>query len=66
MPFPRRLLNDNENMVLDLHPHWWFFGPSAVSLAGWYITAVAVPVVVFGILWSGLYDFAQMAGTFAS
>ena len=40
--------------------------PSAVSLAGWYITAVAVPVVVFGILWSGLYDFAQMAGTFAS
>lgn len=33
MPFPRRLLNDNENMVLDLHPHWWFFGPSAVRLA---------------------------------
>lgn len=32
MPFPRRLLNDNENMVLDLHPHWWFFGSSAISL----------------------------------
>jgi NADH-quinone oxidoreductase subunit N len=40
--------------------------PSAISLAGWYITAVAVPVVVFGILWSGLYDFASLAGTFAS
>jgi uncharacterized membrane protein YdbT with pleckstrin-like domain len=34
MPFPRRLLNDNENMVLDLHPHWWFFGPSAMWLGG--------------------------------
>ena len=27
MPFPRRLLNDNEEIVLDLHPHWWFFAP---------------------------------------
>ncbi len=41
MPFPRRLLNDNENMVLDLHPHWWFFGPSAISLG----------VSMVGVLW---------------
>ena len=26
MPFPRRLLNDHETLVLDLHPHWWFYG----------------------------------------
>lgn len=25
MPFPRKLLNDGEDVVLDLHPHWWFF-----------------------------------------
>ncbi len=41
MPFPRRLLNDNENMVLDLHPHWWFFGPSAIALA----------VAMVGVFW---------------
>jgi len=32
MPFPRRLLNDYESLVLDLHPHWWFYGPQALWL----------------------------------
>ena len=31
MPFPRKQLNDNENIVLDIHPHWWFYGPQAIS-----------------------------------
>ena len=50
MPFPRRLLNDNENMVLDLHPHWWFFGPSAVSLAVAMIAVMWVRSLVSGWL----------------
>lgn len=25
MPFPRRLLNEGEEISLDLRPHWWFF-----------------------------------------
>jgi uncharacterized membrane protein YdbT with pleckstrin-like domain len=25
MPFPRRLLNDGEDVSLDLRPHWWYF-----------------------------------------
>ena len=30
MPFPRKLLNDNEEVILDLRPHWWFLsGPVA-------------------------------------
>ena len=30
MPFPRKLLNDNEDVILDLRPHWWFLsGPIA-------------------------------------
>ena len=37
-----------------------------MSLAGGLIAALAVPVVLFGILWSGLYGFAQLAGSFAS
>jgi uncharacterized membrane protein YdbT with pleckstrin-like domain len=26
MPYPRRLLNQGEEVHLDLRPHWWFFG----------------------------------------
>lgn len=31
MSFPRRLLNDNESIILDIHPHWWYYGPQAIS-----------------------------------
>jgi len=37
-----------------------------VSVPGAVITALAVPVVVLGIFWSGLYAAAQLAGAFAS
>lgn len=34
MPLPRKLLNDGEDIVLDLHPHWWaLFKPLAALLA---------------------------------
>ncbi len=40
MPFPRRLLNDYETVVLDLHPHWWYFGSSGASvLAAMFVTS---------------------------
>lgn len=39
---------------------------SLVSLPGAVVTALVVPVVVLGIFWSGLYAYAQLAGTFAS
>jgi uncharacterized membrane protein YdbT with pleckstrin-like domain len=32
VPFPRKLLNDGEEVVLDLHPHWWFFAPHIAAL----------------------------------
>jgi len=25
MPYPKNLINDNENVALDLRPHWWYF-----------------------------------------
>jgi NADH-quinone oxidoreductase subunit N len=37
-----------------------------VSLPGAVVTALAVPVLVLGIFWSGLYAAAQLAGAFAS
>ena len=37
-----------------------------VSLPGAVVTALALPVLVLGIFWSGLYAAAQLAGAFAS
>lgn len=42
MPYPRKLLNPGEEMVLDLHPHWWYFAKQAGSLAGAVVLAVVV------------------------
>ena len=44
MPYPRRLLNEGEEIALDLRPHWWFFGKhiivgAAVIIVGALVTA---------------------------
>ena len=41
MPFPTHLLTDDEDLVLDLRPHWWYLAPSAA------LTAV---VVIIGLV----------------
>ena len=33
MPFPKQLLTDDEDLVLDLRPHWWFLAPAGALLA---------------------------------
>jgi uncharacterized membrane protein YdbT with pleckstrin-like domain len=32
MPYPARLLNDDETIVADFHPHWIFFAEAVVAL----------------------------------
>ena len=49
MPFPRRLLNDNETVVLDLRPHWWVLVRSGTLLALALALAIVVSVVVPGV-----------------
>jgi uncharacterized membrane protein YdbT with pleckstrin-like domain len=51
--FPRRLLNDEEHIALDLHPHWWFFaGPLAALVAsillGVVVLAADAPEILKG------------------
>jgi uncharacterized membrane protein YdbT with pleckstrin-like domain len=59
MTFPAKLLNEGEEVVLDLHPHWWFLvGPVAavvVVLVGTIVAAAlkaptAVVYVAAGLL----------------
>jgi uncharacterized membrane protein YdbT with pleckstrin-like domain len=49
VPFPRRLLNENEVVILDLRPHWWVLVGSAVLLAISLGLAVAVSIAVSGV-----------------
>jgi NADH-quinone oxidoreductase subunit N len=53
-------------MTFDPPPEDRIATPSTVWLPGALITALVVPVVVLGVFWSGLYAYAQLAGTFAS
>jgi membrane protein YdbS with pleckstrin-like domain len=34
VPFPPELLTDDEQIVLDLRPHWWNIAPASAYLAG--------------------------------
>lgn len=43
--FDKKLLNENEEVLLDLRPHWWFITPSAVTLLATVIIAVAAVVL---------------------
>ena len=50
MPFSTKLLNEDEDIVLDLHPHWEFFlKPGAALLA-----SVAVGIFMLSNKWEGL------------
>jgi uncharacterized membrane protein YdbT with pleckstrin-like domain len=49
MPFPRKFLNDEEDILLDLHPHFWFLvGPVA-----------ALAVVIAGSVAAGVLTESQ-------
>jgi uncharacterized membrane protein YdbT with pleckstrin-like domain len=41
MPFPRKLLNDDETIAVDLHPHWFHFA--------WPVTVLVVGLVFGGL-----------------
>ena len=62
MSFPRKLLNDGEDVILDLRPHWWFLtGPvvATIALLGAtvalrnveYVNLAALGLLVLSVLW---------------
>jgi uncharacterized membrane protein YdbT with pleckstrin-like domain len=55
VPFPRKMLNEDEDIVLDLHPHWWFLvGPIAATLAASAIAIVLARIEVDYVWLAGL------------
>jgi uncharacterized membrane protein YdbT with pleckstrin-like domain len=77
VPFARKLLNEDVEIVLDLHPHWIFLAKPALALAGavvvglldltydghsWYTDFPAGILVLVALLWFGL-TYAKWATT---
>lgn len=50
MAFSRKLLNDDEELVLDLNPHWWFMAKQTVVLA----VSIVVGILVLAYVDSGI------------
>lgn len=54
MAFSRRSLNPDEELILDLHPHWWHFVASISGLVA------SVVIAVFLTKWSGNADWSWL------
>lgn len=53
MAFPRKLLNETEEIVLDLNPHWWFMAKQTAALA----LSLVFGVLVLALDWP---DFSKI------
>jgi uncharacterized membrane protein YdbT with pleckstrin-like domain len=42
MPYPRHLINQGEEVVLDLKPHWWYFAQQIGAGAALFVVLVLV------------------------
>jgi len=42
VPYPKKLLNPDETVALDMHPHWWYFASAAITL----IICLALGIVI--------------------
>ena len=45
MPYPRKLLGEGEEVVLDFHPHWFYLWRPVAWTAFWLIAPAAVLVL---------------------
>lgn len=50
MPFSKKLLNEGEDIVLDLHPHWEYFLKEGLAL----VAALALGIFMLVSSWQGI------------
>ena len=48
MAFPTKLLNDGEEIVLDLRPHWWFMAKPTLVLLGAIVLGIVIATQLDG------------------
>jgi uncharacterized membrane protein YdbT with pleckstrin-like domain len=42
VPYPKRLLNDGEELALDLRPHWWFFSKHILTGIPLFVALIVI------------------------
>jgi membrane protein YdbS with pleckstrin-like domain len=42
VPYPKRLLNEGEDLALDLRPHWWFFSKHIVTGVPLFLALIVI------------------------
>ena len=42
MPYSDFMLRDGEELVLDLHPHWWYFASAFIAAIGAFVVGILV------------------------
>lgn len=42
MPYPKKLLNDYEELAVDLHPHYWYFAEAVAALVASIVLGIIV------------------------
>jgi uncharacterized membrane protein YdbT with pleckstrin-like domain len=42
VPYPKRLLNEGEDLALDLRPHWWFFSKHILTGIPLFIALIVI------------------------
>jgi uncharacterized membrane protein YdbT with pleckstrin-like domain len=42
VPYPKRLLNEGEDLALDLRPHWWFFSKHILTGVPLFIALILI------------------------
>lgn len=50
MAFPRKLLNDGEDIVAELRPHWWVFAKPAALVVLLFVLATVAQIAVGGVV----------------
>ena len=67
MAFPSRLLNDNETVSVDLHPHWWFLAAPAIAIVAAIVAGVVTLVATEGdSTWRTVAGWATIVAIVAS
>jgi uncharacterized membrane protein YdbT with pleckstrin-like domain len=48
VPYPRKLLNDGEELALDLRPHWWYFSKHIATGVPLFILLILITTKLHG------------------
>lgn len=67
MAYPRKLLNDNETVALDLNPHWWYWAKAVVGIAAFAIIGIVAMAALDGgletlLVWVAIIGIVGFAG----